>query len=59
MGALLQIRNVPEAAHRALKARAAAQGQSLNSYLLDVIAREVERPTAGRSWTEPPGEQSA
>lgn len=46
MGALLQIRNVPEAAHRALKARAAAQGQSLNSYLLDVIAREVERPTA-------------
>lgn len=42
---LLQIRNVPEEARRTLKARAAARGASLNSYLLDLIAREVERPT--------------
>ena len=45
MAALLQIRDVPEEARRILKARAAARGESLNSYLLDLIAREVSRPT--------------
>ncbi len=45
MASLLQIRNVPDETRRALKARAAAQGESLNSYLLDLIAREVARPT--------------
>jgi plasmid stability protein len=46
MPSLLQIRNVPDATRRSLKARAAAQGESLNTYLLRVIARDVERPTA-------------
>ena len=41
----LQIRNVPDEARRALKARAAARGESLNAYLLDLLAREVARPT--------------
>jgi plasmid stability protein len=45
MSTLLQIRNVPERAHRVLKARAAARGKSLNAYLLEIIDREVERPT--------------
>lgn len=45
MGSLLQIRDVPEEARRGLKSRAAARGQSLNAYLLDVIDREVSRPT--------------
>lgn len=45
MTSLLQIRNVPEEARRTLKARAAARGESLNSYLLELIAREVARPT--------------
>lgn len=45
MGSLLQIRNVPDDARRALKARAAARGESLNAYLLDLIEREVARPT--------------
>jgi len=45
MSSLLQVRNVPVSARRVLKARAAASGQSLNSYLLALIAREVERPT--------------
>jgi plasmid stability protein len=45
VSSLLQIRNVPEAARRELKTRAAAQGQSLNAYLLDLIDREVARPT--------------
>ena len=47
MSSLLQIRNVPESVRRALKARAAARGESLNGYLLDLISREVERPTVG------------
>ena len=41
----MQIRNVPEDARRVLKTRAARAGKSLNSYLLDVIEREVSRPT--------------
>lgn len=45
MGSLLQVRDVPDDARRALKARAAARGQSLNAYLLDMISREVARPT--------------
>jgi plasmid stability protein len=45
MPGLLQIRNVPDPARRVLKARAARAGQSLNSYLLDVIEREVARPS--------------
>jgi hypothetical protein len=45
MPSLLQIRNVPEETRRALKVRAAARGESLNSYLLAVIGREGARPT--------------
>lgn len=45
MGSLLQIRDVPEESRRGLKARAAARGQSLNAYLLDIIERETARPT--------------
>jgi plasmid stability protein len=41
----VQIRDVPDEARRRLKARAAARGQSLNSYLLEMIDREVARPT--------------
>lgn len=45
MNSLLQIRNVPDEARRTLKARAAEAGTSLNAYLLELIAREVSRPT--------------
>ncbi|HEY2041248.1 MAG TPA: hypothetical protein VGH11_01135 [Jatrophihabitans sp.] len=45
MSGLLQIRNVPEQTRRVLKARAAAQGESLNQYLLELIDREASRPT--------------
>lgn len=47
MSSLLQIRNVPEDTRRTLKARAAAQGESLNSYLLKMVCREAARPTVG------------
>lgn len=46
MGSLLQIRDVPDDVRRALKARAAAQGESLNSYLLRLLGRDAARPTA-------------
>lgn len=42
---LVQIRNVPDETRRALKARAANRGESLNSYLLALLEREVARPT--------------
>jgi len=45
MTSLLQIRNVPDDVRRALKARAAAHGESLNAYLLGLIERDVARPT--------------
>lgn len=45
MSSLLQIRDVPDESRRELKARAAAQGRSLNAFLLDLIEREVARPT--------------
>ena len=46
MGSLLQIRDVPDDVRRALKARAAAGGESLNSYLLRLLGRDAARPTA-------------
>lgn len=45
MASLLQIRNVPDEARQVLRARAAVEGESLNSYLLALIGREVARPT--------------
>lgn len=42
---LLQIRDVPEQTRRSLKARAAARGQSLNAFLLDLLDQEIARPT--------------
>jgi plasmid stability protein len=45
MSTMIQIRNVPEALHRKLKARAAVAGQSLSDYLLAEIARVAALPT--------------
>ena len=45
MTRMIQIRNVPEALHRTLKARAAQAGKSLSDYLLEQIQREAEQPT--------------
>ena len=41
----IQIRNVPERVSRALKSRAAAQGQSLSDYLLREVTVLAELPT--------------
>ncbi|MBM3507613.1 MAG: hypothetical protein FJX64_07825 [Alphaproteobacteria bacterium] len=46
MPKMIQIRNVPDALHRTLKARAAEAGMSLSYYLLAQARRIAERPTA-------------
>jgi plasmid stability protein len=45
MGVLVQIRDVPEEAHRTLKARAALAGTSLSEYLRTELVRVASRPT--------------
>lgn len=45
MSVMIQVRNVPDALHRRLKARAAEEGMSLSDYLLAELRRVAERPT--------------
>jgi len=45
MSKMVQIRNVPDAVHRTLKARAATAGQSLSDYLLAEMRRLAALPT--------------
>jgi plasmid stability protein len=42
---MIQLRNVPDALHRGLKARAAMAGMSLSDYLLAEIREIAEKPT--------------
>ena len=44
MSKMIQLRNVPDALHRSLKARAAMAGRSLSDYLLAEIKEIAERP---------------
>ena len=45
MSVMLQVRSVPDALHRTLKSRAAAQGVALSDYALAILRREASRPT--------------
>jgi plasmid stability protein len=45
MATMLQIRNVPDALHRKLKARAALAGMSMSEYALRELSKALERPT--------------
>jgi plasmid stability protein len=45
MAKMIQVRNVPDALHRGLKARAATAGMSLSDYLLGELREIAERPT--------------
>jgi plasmid stability protein len=45
MPKMIQLRNVPDALHSSLKARAAMAGMSLSDYLLAEIKEIAERPT--------------
>ena len=44
MAKMVQIRNVPDAVHRQIKARAALAGMSLSEYLLREIREILEKP---------------
>jgi antitoxin FitA len=50
MSKMIQLRNVPDALHRKLKARAATQGMSLSDYLILEIRKIAERPTLQELW---------
>jgi antitoxin FitA len=45
MSMMIQLRNVPDAMHRKLKARAAMAGMSLSDYLIAEIGRIAALPT--------------
>lgn len=45
MSKMIQLRNVPDALHRKLKARAALEGMSLSEYLIGEVRRAAERPS--------------
>jgi antitoxin FitA len=45
MSKMIQLRNVPDALHRSLKARAAMAGMSLSDYLLSEIREIAAKPT--------------
>jgi plasmid stability protein len=45
MSKMIQLRNVPDALHRSLKARAAMAGMSLSDYVLAEIREIAELPT--------------
>lgn len=45
MPVMLQVRSVPDALHRTLKTRAAAEGMPLSDYALAILEREASRPT--------------
>jgi plasmid stability protein len=45
MPTMIQLRHVPDALHRQLKARAALAGMSLSDYLVREIRQVAEQPT--------------
>jgi plasmid stability protein len=45
MSKMIQVRNVPDALHRTLKARAAMAGMSLSDYLLRELREVAALPT--------------
>jgi plasmid stability protein len=45
MSKVIQIRRVPDAVHRTLKARAAEAGMSLSAFLLDEFRKIAETPS--------------
>jgi plasmid stability protein len=45
MSKMIQLRNVPDALHRRLKAQAAMEGLSLSDFLTREVRKVAERPT--------------
>lgn len=42
---MIQLRHVPDALHRRLKARAALEGMALSDFLIREVRKVAERPT--------------
>ncbi|MGH9415809.1 MAG: FitA-like ribbon-helix-helix domain-containing protein [Terriglobales bacterium] len=51
MSKMVQIRNMPDALHRKLRTRAAADGRSLSEYLLRELKKLAAQPTM-EEWLE-------
>lgn len=49
MASMVQIHNVPDSTLRALKARAASEGRSLNDYLLELLVDKASRPSVAEA----------
>lgn len=45
----VQVKNLEEALHMELRARAAAQGATISDYVLELIRRDLRTPTR-RAW---------
>jgi plasmid stability protein len=54
MSKMIQVREVPDAVHGTLKARAAREGMSLSDFIKRELERVAERPTM-REWLEQNG----
>jgi hypothetical protein len=52
MPKMIQLRHVPDALHRKLKARAAMRGTSLSEYLMKEIELIAEQPTLQETLAE-------
>ena len=52
MPKMIQLRHVPDALHRKLKARAAMEGVSLSDYLIREVAALAEQPTLQETLAE-------
>jgi hypothetical protein len=52
MSKMIQLRHVPDALHRKLKARAAMQGTSLSEYLMKEIELIADQPTLQETLAE-------
>jgi plasmid stability protein len=52
MGVLVQIRNMPEEAHRVLKSRAALRGQTLSDYLREELVELASQPSPEDFWRQ-------
>jgi plasmid stability protein len=51
MSKMIQVRDVPDQIHNALKARAAGEGMSLSDFLKKELERVAELPTM-REWLD-------
>jgi hypothetical protein len=57
MNKMLQVRSLPAASHRRLKARAALEGMTLSDYVKRLIERDLQKPSM-KEWLARLGRRS-